>query len=88
MIIIFPRVFLNLYIKINCMRKYFSLRVGDILFEAVKDILSESDYEESKEEYIEFKELSKLPYEDLILLQKRVVENKKPWWQKAVNMFR
>ena len=50
--------------------------------------LVEFIYKESKEEFIEFKKLTKLSYEDVVLLHKRVIENKKPWWQKTINMFR
>lgn len=51
-------------------------------------LMVEYIYKISKEEFITVKESTKLPYEDLEPIYTQVIEWKKPWWRKIVNVFR
>jgi hypothetical protein len=45
-------------------------------------------YTNSKETFITLKELKDLPFDDVAPIYSKVKEWKKPWWQRAVNIFR
>jgi len=45
-------------------------------------------YENSKEKFIKIEKLSKLDFDETKEIYERVVEWKKPWWKKLINIFR
>ena len=45
-------------------------------------------YTNSKEKFITIKELKDMPFDDIVPIYDQVNEWLKPWWRKAINVFR
>jgi hypothetical protein len=50
--------------------------------------MMEKIFEISKEEFLTVKEMKEMPYEDIKKTYGDVLEWKKPWWRKLINVFR